>query len=132
MTNALLKSIDFIRSDDKLTSGLVPVEESIDKELTVDEQAVIFEAMFFKRVDFVFFRRFSDYRSSQIAAYVVDNSDETLSDSELSELHRKVWLQGKTPLLYVARQSRIDVLACARKPDFWDKRKKDYIYKPAK
>ncbi len=132
MTNALLKSIDFIRSDDKLTSGLVPVEESIDKELTVDEQAVIFEAMFFKRVDFVFFRRFSDYRSSQIAAYVVDNSDEILSDSELSELHRKVWLQGKTPLLYVARQSRIDIFACARGPDFWDENTKECKYNPAK
>jgi len=141
MTNTLLQSVDFIRADGKLTSGLVPVKGSIAKKLPVDEQAVVVEAKTFKHfetkndipiIDFVFFRRFSDGRSSQVAAYVVDNSDDKLDKKNLSELHRQVWLQGTTPLLYIAGASQIDILACAREPDFWDKNKQECKYNPAK
>ena len=131
MANALLQSVDFIRADGKLNSGLVSVKKCIAKKLSVDEQATIFEAKSFDHVDYVFFRRFSDGRSSQVAAYVVDNSDGKLNDKTLSELHRQVWLQGTTPLLYIAGASKIDILACAREPDFWDKNKQECIYNPA-
>jgi hypothetical protein len=141
MANALLQSVDFIRADGKLTSGLVTVKGSIAKKLTIDEQAVVVEAKTFKHfetkndipiIDFVFFRRFSDGRSSQVAAYVVDNSDDKLDKKTLSELHRQVWLQGTTPLLYIAGASQIDIFACAREPDFWDKNKQECKYNPAK
>ncbi len=142
MTNTLLQSVDFIRADGKLSSGLVPVKGSIAKELPVDEQAVVVEAKTFEKqsktkknipiIDFVFFRRFSDGRSSQVAAYVVDNSEDKLDKKTLSELHRQVWLQGTTPLLYIAGASQIDILACAREPDFWDKSKQECKYNPAK
>ena len=132
MANIALQSIGFICADGKLTSGLVPVKGSIAKKLTVDEQATIFEAKSFKYIDFVFFRRFSDGRSSQIAAYVVDNSNDKLDKKTLSELHRQVWLQGTTPLLYIDGASQIDILACAREPDFWDKNKQECKYNPAK
>jgi len=87
MSNTLLQSVGFIRADGKLTTGLVPVKKSIAKKLPVDEQAVVVEAKTFKHfetkndipiIDLVFFRRFSDGRSSQVAAYVVDNSDDKL------------------------------------------------------
>ena len=141
MANVLLQSVDFIRADGKLSSGLVSVKGSIAKKLTVDEQSVVVEAKTFKRfktendipiIDYVFFRRFSDGRSSQVAAYVVDNSDDKLDKKTLSELHRQVWLQGTTPLLYIAGASQIDILACAREPDFWDKDKQECKYNPAK
>ena len=70
-------------------------------------------------IDYVFFRRFSDGRSSQAAACVIDNSDDRLNETELAEIHRKLWLNGCTPLLYVGWQTRVDVLTCARGPDFW-------------
>ena len=132
MANTLLQSVDFIRADGKPTTGLVPVKKAIAKKLPIDEQAVVFEAKTFKHIDFVFFRRFSDGRSSQVAAYVVNNSDEKLDKKTLSELHHQVWLQGTTPLLYIARASQIDILACAREPDFWDKNKQECKYNPAK
>ena len=132
MANTLLQSVDFIRADGKSTSGLVSVKGSIAKKLTVDEQAVICEAKSFKHIDFVFFRRFSDGRSSQVAAYVVNNYDEKLDEETLSQLHRQVWLQGTTPLLYIAGASQIDILACAREPDFWDKNEQECKYNPAK
>jgi hypothetical protein len=95
--------MDFVRPDGKCTPGLVSVhDQNAIKSLRIDEQAVIFEAISFKRIDFVFFRRFSDSRSSQVAAYVVDNSDNRLDKNSLSELHRQVWLQGTAPLLYIA------------------------------
>ena len=80
----------------------------------------------------MFFRRFSDGRSSQVAAYVVDNTDEQHGEQELADLHREVWLQGKAPLLYIAWPARIDILSCARGEDFWDKRNERCHYNPAK
>lgn len=37
----------------------------------------------------------------------------------MAEIHRKLWLNGFTPLLYVGGQTRVDILCCARGPDFW-------------
>jgi type I restriction-modification system DNA methylase subunit len=127
----ILQNVGFICSDGKLTDGLVLVKGEIDNTLAVDEQAILYEAKFFKHIDYVFFRRFSDARSSQVAAYVVDNTQGELNDNTLSELHHQVWLQGITPLLYIAGASRIDILACARGPDFWNKNKRECQYKPA-
>lgn len=125
--------MDFVRPDGKRTPGLVPVQDqNAIKSLSIDEQAVIFEARSFKRIDYVFFRRFSDSRSSQVAAYVVDNYDNKLDIKSLSELHHQVWLQGTVPLLYIAGNSQIDILACARGPDFWNKSKQQCQYEPAK
>lgn len=133
MPNVLLQSVDFILADGKPITGLVPVKDKLKKgKLNVDEQAVIQEAKLLTRIDFVFFRRFSDGRSSQVAAYVVDNSNGKLDKNTLSELHRQVWLQGRTPLLYIVGASQVDILACAREPDFWNNNKQEPQYKPAK
>ncbi|NQU24366.1 MAG: N-6 DNA methylase, partial [Candidatus Nealsonbacteria bacterium] len=91
----------------------------------------MFDAESFEHVDFVFFRRFSDGRSSQVAAYVVDNSDERLDEQALAELHLQVWLHGVAPLLYVAWPTRVDVLACARGPDFWEDEASECRFKPS-
>lgn len=69
-------------------------------------------------LDFVFFRRFSDGRSSQVAAYVIENSDEHLDETALALIHKEVWLNGSAPLLYVGWPTRVDVLCCARDADF--------------
>ena len=132
MSKVILQSAGFIRDDGKLTTGLVPVKKNIDKKLAIDEQAIIFEANSFKHIDFVFFRRFTDGRSSQVAAYVVDNTEGKLNKNTLSELHHQVWLQGTAPLLFIAGASQIDILACAREPDFWNKNTQTPEYKPAK
>ena len=129
MANKSLQSVDLIRPDDKLSEGLVSVHKP-SSGLDISEKAVILDAETFERIDYVFFRRFSDERSSQVAAYVVDNSDEKLNEEALASLHHQVWLQGTAPLLYVAWPSRVDVLSCARGPDFWDKNQRQY--KPAK
>lgn len=122
MGTAALEWVGMVRADGAPIAGLVPVRdhESGGHRLSVDERAVVIDAEFLERVDFVFFRRFSDGRSSHVAAYVIDNSDERLNEEALAKLHLKVWLQGKAPLLYVAWPSRIDVLSCARGADFWD------------
>lgn len=132
MTNVALQSVDLLRSDGTPIAGLVPIRgrHTRQSSLSVDEQAAIKDAESFERIDFVFFRRFSDGRSSQVAAYVVDNSNERLDENSLARLHLQLWLHGATPLLYVAWPTRIDVLTCARGPDFW--RNEQCQYKPAK
>ncbi len=101
MANRALQAVDFIRTDGRLSPGLVPVRNH-RVGLDISEKAVLFDAETFKRIDYVFFRRFSDGRSSQVSAYVVDNSNEQLDEMALAKLHLQVWLQGTAPLLYVA------------------------------
>src|SRR5690606_33373256 len=62
-------------------------------------------------------------RSPQVTAYVVDNSDERHSREDIAELHRRVWLNGAAPLLYIEWATRVDVLRCATGPVFWNTRK---------
>jgi hypothetical protein len=132
MAKSSLQFVDLIGSDGKPTPGLAPVSSLDTTTLSIDEQAAVFDAGSFKHVDFVFFRRFSDGRSSQISAYVVDNSGERHDEKALSELHRQVWLYGAAPLLYVAWPARIDVLTCARGPDFWKPGKQERQYNPVR
>ena len=104
--------------------GLVAVNgEMPDK---IEEQYAIWQAKDIGEIDYVFFRRFADGRSSQPAACVVDNSDDHLDEAQLAELHRSLWLNGFSPLLYVGWQTRVDVLSCARGPDFWKGSKIEY------
>jgi hypothetical protein len=80
-------------------------------------------------VDYIFFRRFDDGRSPQVAAYVVDNSGNCHTESEIAELHRRVWLNGTAPLIYIEWATRVDVLRCAAGPEFWDSTKGEVVYR---
>jgi hypothetical protein len=113
--------VDLVRQDGTPTLGLVPVrgQDNGKQPLRVDEQAAVLDAANFQSIDFIFFRRFADGRSSQVAAYVVDNSDQRLNEAALAALHGQLWLHGAAPLLYIAWPSKVDVLTCARGPDFW-------------
>ena len=77
MASRALNQVDFFDDIGAPIPGLVAVHERGGKKtkLSIDEQAAVFEAAPFDRIDYVFFRRFSDGRSSQVAAYVVDNTD---------------------------------------------------------
>ena len=101
MNNIALQSLNFLKPDGKLAAGLVPVHKRRNTKTTlcIDERAAVINAELFDRIDFVYFRRFSDGRSSQVAAYVVDNSDEKLDERILAKLHLQVWLQGKARII---------------------------------
>jgi hypothetical protein len=112
-------------SKTKPLPGLVPVN---DRSLSsgIEEQYIVRQAAAIGGIDYVFFRRFLDDRSSKAAAFVIDNSDDRLDKSQLAEIHRKLWWNGCTPLLYVGWKTRVDVLSCARGPDFWKNSKLEY------
>jgi hypothetical protein len=92
-----------------------PRRTSFNALLRLDEKVAVREASLLtpRHPDFVFFRRYADGRSSQVAAYVVDNTDNHVNAEELAELHRHIWLSGHTPLLYMAETGRVDIYACA-------------------
>ncbi len=110
-----LESLDFTLTGS--LPGLVAVNGEMPDR--IEEQYVVRQAADIGEIDYVFFRRFSDGRSSQAAACVIDNSNDRLDEAKLAEIHRKLWLNGCAPLLYVGWQTRVDVLTCARGPDFW-------------
>lgn len=120
-----LQSVDFADGTGQCLDGLVAVSD-VTQELTPDEAAVLRQAATFPEVTYVFFRRFSDGRSSQTAAFVVDNENEHLDNAALAKLHNDLWLHGVAPLVYVAWATRIDILSCARGPDFWQNDQRQY------
>ena len=106
-----LQLVELIDAEGKLIDGLVSVQSPTSGE-SLHEQAILLQAASFKHIDYVFFRPFKDdegehIRSSQVAAYVVDNSTRKLTEEELAELHHKLWLHGVSPLVYVAWPTRI-------------------------
>ncbi len=109
--------------------GLVPVRQGDHALAGIAERAAVAQAASIGDIDYVFFRRFADERSSQVSAYVIDNGDERLNEGRLTEIHKRVWLNGTAPLLFVGWRTRVDVLSCARGPDFW--RDGTYKYDPA-
>ena len=125
-----LHAVGFSQQPGFSTPGLVKLGNRRAK-LSVDEEVAAQQAEFVGDIDCIFFRRFSDGRSSQVAAYVIDNSDDRHTQSQLAEIHRRVWLHGSAPLLYVGWQTSVDVLSCARGPDFWDAKNGNCQYSPA-
>ena len=128
MLATMLKQLDFASPNGKLVSGLVALTDGDEGVERLDERLAVRDAIAINGADYVFFRRFSDDRSSQVVAYIVDNADNHLSEKQLADLHRRVWLHGGVPLIYVAWPTRLDVLTCARGPDFWHHGK--YKYTP--
>ncbi len=104
--------------------GLVAVKGELPER--IEEQYAIWQARDIGEIDYVFFRRFADGRSSQPAACVIDNSDDHIDEARLARLHGRLWLNGFSPLLYVGWQTRVDVLSCARGPDFWKDSRIEY------
>jgi hypothetical protein len=114
MLSQMLINLDFAKPDGSLTTGLVAISEGEAKVKQLDERLLIKDAIAIGGVDHVLFRRFSDDRSSQPIAYVVDNFDYHFDEKALADLHKRVWLHGGVPLIYVAWPTRVDVLTCAR------------------
>jgi methylase of polypeptide subunit release factors len=119
MLAAALQSVDLVSPDGEMMPELVGVRAA-DEVTRPDEGAIIRDvAAAFPEVTYVFFRRFDDGRASRPAAFVVDNSDERWTANHLAQLHRRLWLHGAAPLVYAAWPTQIDILTCARGPDFW-------------
>lgn len=113
-----LHAFDFTPESSTNVPGLVRIRGRKEK-LIVAEEAALRAAEGIEGLDYVFFRRFADGRSSQVAAYVIENSDEHLDEAALALIHKAVWLNGSAPLLYVGWPTRVDILSCAREADFW-------------
>src|SRR4051794_29222742 len=118
MNGAVLGAVGLDPASADTLDGLVSVRRP-PVELHVDEAAFVRASQAFDGIDYIFFRRFDGGRSSQPAAFVIDNTAERLTEDELAKTHHDLWLLGVTPLLYIAWPTRIDVLSCARGPDFW-------------
>lgn len=125
MDEGALESVDLTSGSREAADGLVSVRQP-PAGLPVDEAAFVRGAQVFNAVDYVFFRRFYDDRSSQAAAFVIDNTDERFTESQLAQTHHDLWLHGVAPLIYIGWPTRIDVLSCARGPDFWHEGERRY------
>jgi type I restriction-modification system DNA methylase subunit len=62
----------------------------------------------------VYFRRIEG-RSSVPQIFVYDNSDDSISQDDLNDIHRKLWSSGIVPLYYVFDKTEVRIFNC-RKP----------------
>jgi glutaredoxin len=62
----------------------------------------------------VYFRRIEG-RSSVPQIFIYDNSDNSISQDELNDIHRKLWSSGAVPLYYVFDKTEVRIFNC-RKP----------------
>lgn len=137
----LLQSLHLAPTDGTVSlPGLVSVGNDSLPATSIAEHVAMQEAALLSwnskhdacSIDYIFFRRFADGRSSQVAAYVVDNSHNRYSRDALADLHYRVWLNGVAPLLYVEWPTHIDILRCAAGPDeFWTEVKETCVYRAA-
>lgn len=135
--SALLRQLHLAPEEgEALLSGLVSAKDDSLPPQSIAEHVALREAKLLQGpkddrnigIDYIFFRRFNDGRSPQVAAYVVDNSGSDHTREQIAELHRRVWLNGTAPLLYVEWPTQVDVLRCAAGPEFWDARKSVAVY----
>jgi len=135
--SALLQQLHLApKRGEALLSGLVSVKDDSLPPQSIAEHVARREALLLQGpkkdrgigIDYIFFRRFNDGRSPQVSAYVVDNSGNDHTHAEIAELHRRVWLNGTAPLLYVEWPTQVDVLRCAAGPEFWDRRRGVTVY----
>ncbi len=138
--SALLQQLHLAPKRGKaLLSGLVSVKDDSLPPQSIAEHVARREAILLQGpkgdqgigVDYIFFRRFNDGRSPQVNAYVLDNGGNTHKREEIAELHRRVWLNGTAPLLYVEWPTQVDVLRGAAGPEFWDRRRGITVYAAA-
>lgn len=137
---ALLRSLHLAPLGNSFSelSGLVSVRDNRLPPDSMSEKVALREAKSLTGsketqnipIDYIFFRRFTDGRSSQVAAYILDNSQDQYSNEQIAELHYRVWLSGYAPLLYVEWPTRVDILRCAANADFWDDKRERPKYTP--
>jgi len=79
----------------------------------------------------VYFRRFPENQSSKPQLFLFDNTNNTFSNKELAELHRKIWSSGIVPIYYVFDNTSINIFD-ARKHVDYDKNSKTISVQPFK
>ncbi len=68
--------------------------------------------------DAVYFRRFSDNRSSTPQIYIYDLTDTVKDDLAIGELYKKVWNSGQVPLIFIFFKTEVKILNCFKRPEF--------------
>lgn len=119
--NSLPEQLGFVPRGAAVPNGLVSLRPVPARFERVEERDAVELALRIGKgwIDAVLFRRFADGRSSQVAAYWIDNADSKVSDDEIASLHRALWLCGEVPLLYVGGLTDVRIFSCVRRPDFW-------------
>jgi len=101
-----LHLLDF--ETDSSAAGLLFTNKDY-KNVSFDEILILHRAEELK-ANAVFFRRIE--RSSIPQIFIYDNSDNRLLDSDLIDIHRKLWSSGIVPLYYVFDNTEVKIFNC--------------------
>ena len=108
-------------------NSLKAVVEKPSQEHSPEEQVSIRDAYNLSdKIDSVFFKQYNDGRPSHPVAYIINNSNEKFNEDEIAEIHRRFWLNGSVPILYVSWSNRIDIFSSMISPPFNEKNKAEH------
>lgn len=125
--NKTLESLDF--NDKSSQSTLFFIAKEYKPEEILFEERLILQTAKTLQATAVFFRRFGENQSSQPQLFIFDNCQNTFSEEQLAELHRKIWSSGIIPLYYVIDKTSINIYD-ARKHVDYDKNAKKISISP--
>lgn len=100
-------------------SGLVAVGDLAQvSKLPADARVIVEKAADQFRATHVFFRSRPGRPTVPEALVFDDAGEDSRSNQEFAELHRRLWSWGAVPLVYRRLPGHVDVFRCAHKPDF--------------
>ena len=95
--------------------GLVAVAGAAERDTEPARHLVLEKAALYG-ADYVFFRAAT--ATQGVSAVALIYVDDTRSDAEFADLHRRLWSWGGVPLVFRKTRGRVDLLRCAHGPDF--------------
>jgi hypothetical protein len=102
-----LQRLDFYPSSDGSRSLLL-VSQINDDNLTPLEVFALENARDFKATA-VYFRHFTDGRTSIPQIYIYDSTENKIDDKELAEIHRNLWSNNRVPLFIVLEKTEVKI-----------------------
>ena len=116
--------LDMLTLDGEYINNLIPVHYDQDgnfkhgvykfEEYYVDKIIALEGAARYK-ADFVYFREF-EKRPPLPQIYIYDYSNQTISESELTDLHRRLWSAVQVPMFYIFTKSEIKIFNAFEAP----------------
>jgi type I restriction-modification system DNA methylase subunit len=107
-----LLKLDMIDPENPGSSGLVFKDHLIPNrhEHIAMEKALKYD------IDAVYFRRFEDGRPSIPQVYIYDYTRFEKDETEIAQLHRRLWNSGQVPLFFIFTRTEIKIFNCLNSP----------------
>lgn len=111
MTNIKFSHINSLLDFDfkSVNTSLFYTAKNYTKDELFFEERLVLDFAKKLKASAVYFRRFAEKNASIPQIFIFDNTNNHFSESELAEIHRKLWSNGIVPIYYVFDNTNINI-----------------------